>query len=142
MVLRCAPRFFTVFPEYDLHKQFRIMKTLQETSIPVPKVHWLEENTGLFGTSFYIMSKNDGLVPPDYPPYHSSGMYYDATPQQRTRMWQGCIENMARIHQLDWEALGLSFLGVPAKVSSSGDLFTPWHRRFVSILSPMWIWRR
>ena len=89
------------------------MKVLQATSVPVPKVYWLEEDTGLLGTSFYVMSKIDGVIPPDYPPYHSFGVYYDATPEQRARIWWGCLENLVRIHKLDWKALGLSFLGSP-----------------------------
>jgi aminoglycoside phosphotransferase (APT) family kinase protein len=39
MVLRCAPRSYPVFPEYDLGKQFHIMKALQGTNVPVPRVY-------------------------------------------------------------------------------------------------------
>ena len=113
MVLRCAPRSYPVFPEYDLSKQFHIMKALKGTDVPVPTVYWLEENTTLLGVPFYLMGKIDGVIPPDIPPYHSFGLYYDATPEQRAKMWWGCLEKIARIHKLDWKALGLSFLGVP-----------------------------
>jgi len=113
MVLRCAPQSFPVFPEYDLGKQFRIMDRLQGTNVPVPKVYWLEDDEKLLGAQFYLMGKIDGVIPPDYPPYHSFGLYYDATPGQRAKMWWGCLECIAKIHRLDWKSLGLSFLGVP-----------------------------
>ena len=113
MVLRCAPRSYPVFPEYDLGKQFRMMECLQGTNVPVPKVYWLEEDEEVLGTTFYIMGKIDGVIPPEYPPYHSFGVYYDATPQHRAKMWWGSLEAAAKVHKLDWKSLGLSFLGVP-----------------------------
>jgi len=113
MVLRCAPQAYPVFPEYDLGKQYRIMERLRGTDVPIPRVYWLEENEAVLGAPFYIMGKIDGVIPPDYPPYHSFGVYYNATPDQRAKMWWGCLENIAKIHKLDWEKLGFNFLGVP-----------------------------
>jgi aminoglycoside phosphotransferase (APT) family kinase protein/putative sterol carrier protein len=113
MVLRCAPRSYPVYPDYDLSIQFRIMECLQKTDVPVPRTYWLEEDEAVLGAAFYLMGKIDGVVPPEFPPYHSFGVYYDAAPQQRSRMWWSSIEALAKVHKLDWKALGLSFLGVP-----------------------------
>jgi len=113
MVLRYPPQSYPIFPEYDLTKQFRIMECLQGTDVPVPKTHWLEQDARLIGASFYLMGKINGVIPPEYPLYHTSGIYYNATPQQRSKMWWGCLEAIAKIHLLDWKGLGLSFLGVP-----------------------------
>jgi aminoglycoside phosphotransferase (APT) family kinase protein/putative sterol carrier protein len=113
VVLRCPPSGFPVFPEYDLSKQFRIMHALSKTNVPVPKVYWLEEDESVLGTHFYVMGFTPGVIPPEYPPYHSFGMIFDATPEQRTKMWWSGVEAIAKIHAVDWEGLGLSFLGVP-----------------------------
>lgn len=113
MVLRCPPKDYPVFPEYNLDKQFHVMERLQGTNVPVPKVYWLEENKEVLARSFYIMGKIDGVIPPEYPPYHSFGVYYDATPQQRAKMWWGSLEAMSKVHLLDWQKLGFSFLGIP-----------------------------
>jgi len=113
MVLRYPPQSYPIFPEYDLTKQFRIMECLQETDVPVPKTHWLEQDARLIGAPFYLMGKINGVIPPEYPLYHTSGIYYNATPRQRAKMWWGCLEAIAKIHLLDWKGLGLSFLGVP-----------------------------
>lgn len=121
MVLRCPPTSYPVFPNYELEKQFRIMEILGETSIPVPKVHWLQEDKELLGTPFYIMGRLDGVVPPEYPPYHSFGVYFDATPAQRTKMCWGTLDAIAGIHMLDWKKLGFSFLGVPKNAADSID---------------------
>ena len=113
MVLRCAPRSYPVYPDYDLGIQFLAMKCLQGTKVPVPKVYWLEKDEGLLGTAFYVMGKIEGVVPPEFPPYHSFGVYYDASPQHRSKMWWSAIEAMSEVHKLDWRGAGFSFLGVP-----------------------------
>lgn len=113
MVLRTPPKAYPVFPEYALAKQFKVMETLGKTEVPVPKMKWLEEDPSMLGAPFYVMGKLQGLVPPEYPPYHTYGLYFDAKPQERAKMWWGALENMARVHMLDWKKLGFSFLGVP-----------------------------
>jgi putative sterol carrier protein len=59
------------------------------------------------------MDRLDGVVPSEFPLYHSFGICYDCGPEQRAKMWWNDIEAMAEIHMLDWKGLGLSFLGVP-----------------------------
>jgi aminoglycoside phosphotransferase (APT) family kinase protein/putative sterol carrier protein len=113
MVLRTPPRAYPVFPEVALTKQFKVMKILGGTKVPVPRMLWLEEDPGPLGSPFYVMEKLKGTVVPEYPPYHTFGFYFNATPGQRARMWWGALENMARVHMLDWKKLGFSFLGVP-----------------------------
>jgi len=90
-----------------------VMKSLGEANMPVPKMLWLEEDSSLLGSPFYIMARLKGVVPPEYPPYHTFGLYFNATPQQRAKMWWGTVENMAKVHMLDWKKAGFSFLGVP-----------------------------
>ena len=113
MVLRCAPRSSPVYPDYDLSLQFRVMKALHAAKLPVARVHWLEPDEKVLGTGFYVMGRIEGVVPPEFPPYHSFGVFFDAAPQKRARMWWSAIEAMSRVHQADWQKLGLSFLGVP-----------------------------
>jgi aminoglycoside phosphotransferase (APT) family kinase protein/putative sterol carrier protein len=113
MVLRCAPRSSPVYPDYDLSLQFRVMKALHAAKLPVARVHWLEQDEKVLGTGFYVMGRIEGVVPPEFPPYHSFGVFFEAAPQKRARMWWSAIEAMSRVHQADWKKLGLSFLGVP-----------------------------
>jgi aminoglycoside phosphotransferase (APT) family kinase protein/putative sterol carrier protein len=89
------------------------MGCLRDTPVPVPEVYWMEEDASLFGFPFYLMSRIEGTVPSEFPPYHSFGICREATPEMRARMWWGTLEAMAELHELDWERLGLAFLGVP-----------------------------
>ena len=119
LVFRLEPRQFRVFPEYDLAKQVRVMQGLRETPVPVPDVLWLEEDPSVLGCPFYVMRKIDGEIPPDVPPYHASGPCFDATPERRAKMWWSGLETLAQIHLVDWEGLGLGFLGVPEGATGS-----------------------
>ena len=120
MVLRRPPEL-PLFPDYDLRRQFLVMKRLQGSTVPVPRVYWLERDESVIGDSFYVMGEVKGVTPSDYPVYHSSGAYFDATQPQRAKMWWGCVESVAEIHKLDWNSLGLSFLGAPPAGTSPLD---------------------
>lgn len=113
MLFRGAGTSDPVYPDFKLERQFRVMQRLQDTAVPVPRVYWMERDEGLFGFPFYLMSRIEGEVPSEFPPYHSFGICRDATPSKRARMWWGTLEAMAAVHALDWKSLGLSFLGVP-----------------------------
>jgi len=113
LVARFAPAEFRVFPEYDLAAQARVMRCLASTAVPVPRVRWLEEDTRVLGQPFYIMDAIAGELPSEVPPYHSTGFCFETTPARRARIWWSGLETLARIHALDWHALGLGFLGAP-----------------------------
>lgn len=115
MVLRTVPADHRVFPDYQLGHQFRIMKALKSTDVPVPDVYWLEEDERVIGSPFYVMEKLDGTMPKDYPSYHAEGFYFNATPDERRKIWFGSLETIARTHGVDWKGLGLDFLGVPGR---------------------------
>ena len=132
VVLRAAPRGEKVFPEYELGHQFRIMKILEATNVPVATMLWLEEDPSVIGAPFFLMEKLEGDVPQDYPSYHGSGMYFEATPEQRTRMWWGSLQAMVDIHKLDWKGLGLSFLGVPRDRADAVDRQLAYWERFLN----------
>ena len=73
LVARIAPEpsSVPVFQHYDLDSQFRVMAKVRELSdVPVPEVHWLEEDPGPLAAPFFIMSRAVGLVPPDVMPYN------------------------------------------------------------------------
>jgi len=117
-VLRRQPRDVVLFPDYDLEKQCRIMERLANTDVPVPRVHWFEHDTSVLGSPFYLMSKIDGEIAPEVPPYHSFGLFYDATPERRRNLCLSGLEVAARIHLLDWKRLGFGFLGAPSPATT------------------------
>ncbi len=132
LVLRCAPSSYPVYPDYDLSIQFRVMQCLHKAGVAVPRVYWLEQGGSLLGSAFYVMGKIEGVIPPEFPPYHSFGVYFDAAPETRSRMWWASIEAMASVHKLDWRRLGLDFLGDPGGGTAPLDRQLDYWERYLA----------
>jgi aminoglycoside phosphotransferase (APT) family kinase protein len=110
LVLRLQPTQHFVFPDYDLSLQWRVLQALAGTDVHVPGVRWVETDARVLGSPFYVMTKVDGSVPSDVPPYHAAGLMTEVGPEERAAIWWSGIEEMARIHRLDPDALHLGFL--------------------------------
>src|SRR5262249_37325759 len=82
LVARIAPdeADVPVFPDYELSKQFQVLRIVSErTAVPVPKVWWYEPESGPMGAPFFVMERMQGLVPPDVMPYtFGDNWLYDA----------------------------------------------------------------
>jgi aminoglycoside phosphotransferase (APT) family kinase protein len=114
LVVRIQPTGYQVFPEYDMRKQFECMRRLASTSVPVPRVFWLEEqDRSVFGAPFYVMGQLEGHAASDNPPYTASGWVHEARPADQARVWWGGIDAIAKIVRLDWKELGFEFLDQP-----------------------------
>jgi aminoglycoside phosphotransferase (APT) family kinase protein/putative sterol carrier protein len=131
MLFRGAGSADPVYPDPKLERQFRVMQCLEHTKVPVPRVFWLERREEFAGFPFYLMSRIDGLVPSEYPPYHSAGICYEASPEQRGRMWWSVLEAMTWVHGIDWRARGLAFLGAPPAGTGPLDQELDYYERYL-----------
>ncbi|MGV9706900.1 phosphotransferase family protein [Streptomyces sp. NPDC003483] len=103
---RCAlrlaadPAAYTVFPVYDLPRQYRTMRLVAEHSdLPVPWVLWLEEDPGPLGAPFFVMERVEGRVPPDVMPYTYEGNWlHAASDRERARLEDASVGLLARLH--------------------------------------------
>ncbi|MFE0510200.1 phosphotransferase family protein [Streptomyces sp. NPDC058964] len=117
-VLRLAadPAAYTVFPAYDMARQYRTMRLVADRSdLPVPKVLWLEEDPGPLGAPFFVMERVEGRVPPDVMPYTYEGSWlHAATEAQREHLEAASIALLARLH--DQVPVGeAGFLALPGQ---------------------------
>jgi len=114
LVARLEPRGFGIFPEYDVARQLHIQRALAEaeTGVPVAPMRWLETDPRYLGAPFYVMDRVEGRIPTDDPPYHAGGWLTEVAPAEREALWWDGLEVLARIHRLDWRALGLDGLGL------------------------------
>ncbi|SDO63655.1 Predicted kinase, aminoglycoside phosphotransferase (APT) family [Streptomyces sp. cf386] len=98
--LAADPAAYTVFPVYDMPRQYRTMRVVAEhTDLPVPKVLWLEENPGPLGTPFFVMERVEGRVPPDVMPYTYEGNWLHAASEaEREHLEAATIGLLARLH--------------------------------------------
>ena len=87
----------------DVFHQYRVMRAIAASStVKVPNIEFAESDPTVLGAPFFLMDRIDGRVPPDFPSYHAEGWVADLTTAQRTRCWWNGIEEMARLHRIDW----------------------------------------
>ena len=130
LVARLLPGGSLVFPEYDLGRQFRTLRCLWGSNVPVPEALWFEEDPRYVGCPFYLMRAVEGVIPSEIPPYHAFGFCLDISPAQRAALWWSGIETLARVHALDWRAHGLSFLGVEEGAGGAVEAQLRYYERF------------
>ena len=114
LVARIQPSGPGVFLTYDLAREYRLMKTLSEsTAIPVPIVRWIETDPDVLGAPFMVMDRVSGQIAADDPPFTTAGWVTKLSPPQRTTMYNNGLHALAYIHTVDWQDLGLEFLSRP-----------------------------
>jgi len=94
----------------DLRQQFLVIKALEPTAAPTPKAYWYEADPSLLGGPFFVMEKVAGEVPN---PWSRDGKQFYAEAAKRGTLPRSFVEALASLHNLDWRAAGLEFLGVP-----------------------------
>ncbi len=118
LVARIAPEESSVpvFENYDLDAQFKVMAKVRELSgVPVPEVHWLEEDPAAIGAPFFIMSRAEGLVPPDVMPYNFGDSWlYDASPEEQRRLEETTVDALAALHGIADPEVHFEFLASDA----------------------------
>lgn len=117
--LAADPAAYTVFPTYDMARQYRTLRLVAEhTDVPVPRTLWLEENPEPLGAPFFVMERAEGRVPPDVMPYTYEGSWlYAATEAERAELEAGTVSVLARIH--DQVPVGeAAFLALPGSGSA------------------------
>jgi aminoglycoside phosphotransferase (APT) family kinase protein len=129
-VARLAPSAdaFPVFPTYDLVAQVRAMELVRErTSVPVPAVRWVEPGTDLLGTSFFVMDRVEGRVPPDVMPYPMGSWLSEASDEELATVVESTAAVLAGIHTVDATPEELAFLDAGAAGATGA---TPLARHF------------
>lgn len=87
--------------------EFRILKCLEGSGVPAPKVYWCETDPAILERPFIIMERLTGNVNPAF------NLFGRGNEELRTRVAEQFVDILARIHNLDWQKRGLDFLGVP-----------------------------
>ena len=102
VVVRLRPKPPALLEPYDLKRQFTILRALASTAVRVPPALWLEDTGDVLGRPFLVMDR----VPGDVYEMHAP----DADANRIRRMCEGMAEQLAQIHLVDLEAVGLAGL--------------------------------
>ena len=105
-VLRRKPPGKLLPSAHAVDREYRVITALGKTGFPVPRTHALCEDDAVVGTAFYIMDCVHGrvLTDPAIP---------GLTPRERAAIYDSLNEVQARLHTVDWQALGLANFGKP-----------------------------
>lgn len=105
-VLRKKPPGQLLKSAHQVDREFRIMNALAKTDVPVPKMHVLCEDESIIGTAFYVMEYLEGRIfrDPQLP---------DVPAAERAAIYDNMNDVMARLHKVDFAAIGLSDYGKP-----------------------------
>jgi aminoglycoside phosphotransferase (APT) family kinase protein len=97
-VVRVKPVANQVFCDDLFECQFRVQRLMFEKKyVPVAEPLWLETNASVIGAPFYVMRRTRGRVPVSRPPYAETGWLFDASPDQRRRLWENGVRMLAKI---------------------------------------------
>ena len=106
LVLRRKPSGQLLPSAHAIEREYLVMSALYGTGVPVPKTHLLCEDADVIGTPFFVMDYVDGH------PMTDAGLP-DRSPGDRRTIYQSIIETLARLHTVDWHAVGLAEYGRP-----------------------------
>jgi aminoglycoside phosphotransferase (APT) family kinase protein len=108
-VMRRPPLGHVLPTAHDMAREYRVQKALGDhTDVPVPKMIALCEDTAVNDYPFYVMDFRDGVIIVDEIP---AG--FADTEAQRHAMSMALITTLAKLHAVDYKAVGLEGHGRP-----------------------------
>jgi aminoglycoside phosphotransferase (APT) family kinase protein len=108
IVLRRPPYGSKVRTAHDMSREYRVLSKLHAAYPPAPKVLLYCDDEAILGSPFYLMEPIHGIIIRRDPP---PGLPF--SPETARRLSESFIDNLARLHALDYAAIGLGDLGRP-----------------------------
>ena len=105
-VLRRKPPGELLKSAHAVDREFRVMRALASTEVPVPKMRVLCDDDSVIGSMFYLMDFLDGRIMWD-------AALPEQTPAERTAIYDAMNKVLADLHNVDIEKAGLSDYGKP-----------------------------
>jgi aminoglycoside phosphotransferase (APT) family kinase protein len=105
--LRRPPRGPLLPTAHDVMREYRVLKALQDTAVPVPRVYAACDDPKYIGAPFYLMEYMRGEV------IRADGKSFANTPERRRAVSEGMIDLLVALQAVDWRAVGLEGFGRP-----------------------------
>jgi aminoglycoside phosphotransferase (APT) family kinase protein len=126
-VLRAKPPGELLKSAHQVDREFRVMRALAGTGVPVPKVLALSDDDSPIGRMFYVMEFLDGRI------FWDPALHEIAAPDAkavRGAIYDSMNEALAKLHGVDVAAAGLSDFGVPGNYFERQ--FTRWSKQYAA----------
>ena len=122
-VLRKKPPGVLLPSAHAVDREYAVQSALAGTAVPVAPMRLLCRDESVIGTMFYVMDHVRGRV-------FSDRTLRGVSPDDRAAMYDDMNRVMAALHQVDWQAAGLTGYGRPqAYVARQIDR---WSRQYVA----------
>jgi aminoglycoside phosphotransferase (APT) family kinase protein len=108
LVLRRPPFGSKVRSAHDMAREYRVLSKLHTTYPVAPKALLYCDDPAILNAPFYLMEPIRGMILRRDPP---AGLPFP--PVTARRLSEAFVDNLARLHQLDYTAIGLADLGKP-----------------------------
>ena len=109
VVLRRPPLGHVLPTAHDMIREHRVLRALEGTAVPVPRVLHLGRADGPLGVDFYVMERVVGHVCRNaLPPGYADGS------RERAAIGAALVDTLADLHAVDPAAVGLDDFGRPA----------------------------
>lgn len=108
MVLRRPPFGSKVRSAHDMGREFHVLSKLHHAYQPAPKVLLYCDDASILGAPFYLMEPIRGIILRRDPP---AGLPFTA--ETAHKLCESFIDNLARLHSIDYAGIGLADLGKP-----------------------------
>jgi aminoglycoside phosphotransferase (APT) family kinase protein len=106
-VLRRQPPGELLKSAHAVDREYRVIKALADSDVPVAKVYHLCEDREIIGSMFYLMEFCEGNI------YWRPELNDVESPTQRGQMYDEMVKVLAAIHSVDIDKAGLSDYGRP-----------------------------
>src|SRR5271163_404338 len=108
LVLRRPPFGSKVKSAHDMSREFRVLAKLHSVYAPAPEVLLYCDDDSVIGAPFYVMEPVHGIILRRTLP---RGLDFSAG--KARRLSEAFIDNLVRLHHVDYAAAGLAELGKP-----------------------------
>jgi aminoglycoside phosphotransferase (APT) family kinase protein len=103
-VLRKKPPGQLLASAHQVDREYKVMRALADTDVPVPRMRVLCDDPEVIGTAFYVMDFLEGRI------------FRDAAlpgleRAERAAIYDELNATLAKLHKVDWAAVGLSDYG-------------------------------
>jgi aminoglycoside phosphotransferase (APT) family kinase protein len=119
LILRRDPAGSLVYT--DRRAEYMVIKSLQNSEIPVPKVWFLSADSSALGAPFMVMERIPGTSSP-------AVLYADDYAADREKIGREFIRRLAQLHQMDWTAMDLPFSDPPDVHTAADQAIARWRR--------------
>jgi aminoglycoside phosphotransferase (APT) family kinase protein len=104
LILRKQPAGELLPSAHAVDREFRVQQALAGSAVPVPRMEHFCADRAVIGTLFYVMEALDGRV------LHDPALP-GLEPAERAAVYDAMNEVLARLHGVDWRAIGLEGFG-------------------------------